>query len=272
MTSPEKSPTCLIIGAGGFLGAAIETESVRRGLRTIAVTRANYADHIGTECDLLINANGNSKKFLDARSPLDGFDLSVRSVLQSCLDFKARHYVLLSSGALYPDETHPDNNREDTPLSLSAMTTEYGFHKWLAEQIVRRHADSYTLFRLGGFVGPKLAKNAVYDVLGGHPLRVHPDSQFQFMDTRDLARLIFDIVDLQSTSQEVFNLSSIGTVSVSEISAWSGCTILDIDPDLPHVRAELNVEKVSQLVKLPTTAETIRAFIRDYQAGKIDLA
>ena len=184
--------TCLVVGAKGFIGSAIAAEAAARGYALTAVDLKNYAECRGTEAELLINAAGNSRKFIDDQDPVRGFELSVTSVMNALRDFRYGVYVQLSSGAIYPREDDPRLNREDAPLPPADMS-RYGFHKWLAEQLVRHYAPRHLILRLGGFVGPGLRKNAVYDLLAGRPLFVHPDSEFQYMDVRDLARAVLDL-------------------------------------------------------------------------------
>ncbi|MBU4461359.1 MAG: NAD-dependent epimerase/dehydratase family protein, partial [Verrucomicrobia bacterium] len=61
--------TCLVLGAKGFVGSAIAAEAARRGWRVVAVDKEEYAAAVGTSCDLLVNANGNSRKYLAAQDP-----------------------------------------------------------------------------------------------------------------------------------------------------------------------------------------------------------
>ncbi|MFY9284359.1 MAG: NAD-dependent epimerase/dehydratase family protein, partial [Miniphocaeibacter sp.] len=122
--------TCIVIGAHGFIGSAIVAEAQQRGYAVTAVDRDNYEAQRGASATLLINANGNSRKFIDERDPAQGFELSVSSVLNALLDFKFDQYIQISSGAIYPREDNPQHNREDTPLQPAGMSP-YGFHKWL---------------------------------------------------------------------------------------------------------------------------------------------
>ena len=62
-------PSCLVIGANGFIGSAIAAGAARHGFTLIAVDTNNYDEHRGTHADLLINAAGNSKKFVDTSKP-----------------------------------------------------------------------------------------------------------------------------------------------------------------------------------------------------------
>ncbi|HMO49958.1 MAG TPA: SDR family oxidoreductase [Kiritimatiellia bacterium] len=262
--------TCLVIGAKGFIGSAILAEANRRGYDTLGIDLDNIEAHRGASADLMINAAGNARKFIDDQNPRQGFDLSVSAVMQLLQDFKATRLVHLSSGAIYPDEGHPENNHEDTSLRPEAMT-HYGFHKWLAEHVVRHWHPEALVVRMGGFVGPGLKKNAIYDLLSGGPLFVHPDSAFQFLDTRDLARLVFDLCEGAAANARLLNLSARGVITVREAAALAGRDVPEEAFTRPVIRAELNVAKAAALIPLPETAVTVQQFIKDVQQGTLTL-
>ncbi|NLB65986.1 MAG: SDR family oxidoreductase [Lentisphaerae bacterium] len=263
--------TCTVIGAKGFIGSAIAAEAARRGYKVTAVDLDNYDACRGTPADLVINANGNSRKFIDERDPQEGFELSVVSVMRALRDFPAGRHIQISSGAIYPREDDPRHNREDTPLSPTDMS-HYGFHKRLAEQLVRHYAPRHLIVRLSGLVGPGLRKNAVYDLLTGGPLFVHPDSEFQYMDTRDLARALFDLDQMRLPAGTLLNLSATGVVSVRQMAGWAGVELPAGADDRPRIRAELNVARAAERLELPTTAETVQRFIREVREGTLTLA
>ncbi len=260
--------TCLLIGAKGFIGAALAAAARARGYALTAIDRDNYAQSQGAQADLLINAAGNSRKFLDDQDPLQGFELSVSSVMRSLHDFKFNFYIQLSSGAIYPDEGNPANNAESSLLDPAAMT-RYGFHKWLAEQLVRRYAPEHLIVRLGGLLGPGLKKNAVFDILHGGPLYVHPDSQFQYMDTRDLAEAIFDLYAKAAGKVQLLNLSARGVVSVRQMAGWAKLKLSEETFSRALVRAELNLNQAAQLIELPPTDITVQKFIAAARRGAI---
>ena len=259
--------TCLVVGAQGFIGSALAAEAAARGYALTAVDLDNYAACRGAAADLLVNASGNSRKFIDDQDPVRGFELSVASVLGVLRDFPCGRFVQLSSGAIYPREDDPRRNAEDAPLAPADMS-RYGFHKWLAEQLVRHYAPRHLILRLGGFVGPGLRKNAVYDLLAGRPLFVHPDSEFQYMDVRDLARAVLDLAERPASPP---NVSARGTVSVRRIAEWAGRALPPDADRQPRTRAELNVDRAGQLLPLPDTAETLRNFIREVHSGALTL-
>ena len=119
---------CIVLGGKGFVGSAIVAEARSSGFDIIVVDKDEYDAARGTSCSLLINANGNSKKFLGRENPALEFDLSTRSVLRSIHDFPADRYVFLSSMDIYPDVSDPSLNREDSVIDI-ARQSPYGFHK-----------------------------------------------------------------------------------------------------------------------------------------------
>lgn len=269
--SSNVETTCLVLGGRGFVGSAVTAEAQRRGYRVHAVTRDNYEAFKGATCDLLINANGNSKKYLAAQDPALDFDLSVRSVIATFRDFRARRYVHISSVDVYADVGDPRRTSEATPLELRRLSP-YGFHKALSEEIVRYYAERWLILRAGGFVGPGLKKNSVYDMLRGLPLRVHLDSEYQYLDTRDFARILFDLVE-KGVEQEIFNVAGDGAVSLRTVASW----IPHFDPtrcaqELPRERYEVALDRIKQFVVVPKTAETVRRFVQDVLEGRENIA
>ncbi len=51
-----------LIGGRGFVGSACARLFAAKGIEHRVITRENYASFRGTPCDVLINANGNSRK------------------------------------------------------------------------------------------------------------------------------------------------------------------------------------------------------------------
>lgn len=259
--------TTLVLGGRGFVGSAVVAEAKRRGWTTQSVDKDDYSAFVGRRCDVLINANGNSKKYLAHENPALDFDLSVRSVERSFRDFQFGHYVHLSSCDVYSDVRNPDANDEACEID-AARISPYGFHKYLAEQIVRYFASRWTIFRMAGFVGPGLWKNSVHDLLHRHPLRVHPDSRYQYLDTRDFARLLFDMLNEGTMEQQIVNVAGDGLISLREVAALiPGCK-LSGGKSLPLEHYEINICKLKQHRIVPKTADTIRSFIRTHVAER----
>jgi nucleoside-diphosphate-sugar epimerase len=247
----------VLIGAKGFVGSAFARWCEANGREFLGVDVDNYQDCIGTECDLLVNANGNSRKPLANQDPLLEFQMSVESVLKTTVDFKFKKYLHLSTCDVYAHTETPEGNREADHPEPSKMS-RYGFHKYLAEQYVRYSASDWVIFRLGGMVGPNLRKNAVYDVLHGGPVWLDPASELQFMHTDEVASVALELAE--TVSGEVVNLCGKGVVSVRQMMEWAGGEV-PVSPNSPKVRYEINTERVNGYREITRSAETVKRFI-----------
>jgi len=246
-----------IVGGRGFVGSAFVRLFQARGLEYSVVDRDNYAAHVGRACSLLINANGNSSKLLSKSDPLRDFDASVRTVRASLADFRFDRYLHLSSCDVYADCSSPETTREDRPLD-PARQSPYGFHKYLAERCVVHSASNWTVFRLGGMVGPGLRKNAVFDILNGGPLWLDPESALQFMPTDDVARIAMDVA--AATSRQIFNLCGTGLATLRDLMTTVPWPVA-VKPDSPRVRYEVSVAKIGAVAALPESHASTTAFL-----------
>lgn len=247
-----------ILGGNGFVGSAYAKLLAELNLPFQVISRGNYQKFVGTSCDVLINANGNSKKFLGNTDPEKEFIESVLSVRKSLIDFKFNKYVYLSTSDIYPDCSSAELTHEDTIPDVTKQST-YGFHKYLAEQCVRHSANRWLIVRQGGFVGEGLKKNAIYDVLHGEKLWVNPESTFQFINTLDSARCVLGLIK-SDIDKEVVNLTAKGVISIAHVMKLANREIPGGE-DAKPVHYEISTKKVEQLVELPTTIETITRFL-----------
>lgn len=247
-----------LLGGNGFVGSGFTRVLRSRGLPFETITRDNYQSFVGQSCDLFINANGNSKKFLAARDPKAEFRASVLSVRDTLADFSFGTYLLLSTGDVYPDCSSPNLTREDSEIDVTKQSP-YGFHKYLAEQCVRHAAKRWLVIRQGGFVGPGLKKNAVYDILFGDRLWVHAESRFQFIHSDDSAQAILSVVE-SGIANEVVNLTARGTISAIEIMGLTGRRV-PYPEDAAPLTCEISTEKAERWVELPTTRASLERFL-----------
>ena len=249
-----------VIGGNGFVGSAYARLFNAQGLDYRILTRENIADYRGQSCDILINANGNSKKFMANREPLWEFDASTRSVAESVEWFNAGCYVYLSTGDVYPDQSSPEVTREDQSIDVARLS-RYGLHKYLAEQIVRGTRENWLIFRMGGFVGPGLKKNAIFDMQNGDPVWLAPSSNLQFISTDTAARLVWSAIG-SGHRNDIVNLGAQNTVNVGELHASLGSKS-EFKPDGNHVQFELNLDKLVSLCgsTVPETRNEVGAFL-----------
>lgn len=255
-----------ILGGRGFVGSAYARLLQARGLPHTVITRDNYNTLRGSSCDVLINANGNSKKFLATREPLNEFDQSVRSVAASLEDFRCGTYVMLSSGDVYPDQSSPAVTDEDQVIDPTRQS-RYGLHKSLAEQLVRGAAQKWLVLRMGGFVGPGLKKNAIYDMLTGGPVWLSPQSELQFISTERAASLVWALVEKGVTDQ-VVNLGARGTVNLGALHKKMG-SASSFMADAPVIRFELSLDRLRKLsdIELPRSQDEVEAYLAAQGAG-----
>ena len=259
-----------VLGGGGFVGSAYARLLRALGEPCTVVARANYAALRGSACRVLINANGNSRKFMAARDPLWDFDASVRSVAASLEDFRAERYVFLSSGDVYADTSRPEATREEDAVDV-ARVSRYGLHKYLAEQLVRAAHPDWLVVRMGGFVGPGLKKNAIFDMLNGDPVWLSPASELQFISTDAAARLVWGLVQ-SGVRREVVNLGAEGLVNLGAFHRAIGSASV-FKPDAPAVRYELSLERLRVLsgAPLPRSEVCVREFADAVRSGSIIL-
>jgi nucleoside-diphosphate-sugar epimerase len=249
----------LILGGLGFVGSAFARYFNRLGIPHQVVDKDNYADLIGTHCDVLINANGNSKKFLALQDPLREFDETVRSVRASLTHFKTGYYVHLSTCDVYPDCTSPQATQEDQEPDISKQSP-YGFHKYLAEQCVRYAAPKWLIIRMGGFVGPGLRKNPIFDIMQGGPLWVDPTSELQYLHTEKNAEIVHQLIQ-KDISHEVINICGQGLVCLEDVIRLTGKSV-EVKPDSQLVRYNVSIEKVSRLLFIPNSRDTVMQFVK----------
>ncbi|CAN7312976.1 NAD-dependent epimerase/dehydratase family protein [Caulobacter sp. LjRoot300] len=248
-----------IIGGEGYVGSAYPRLFQHLGLEHQVITRANYADFVGQRCDVLINANGNSKKFMADRDPKWEFDASVRSVLHSLEDIKSDCYIHLSTGDVYPETHSPEVSLESQDID-SRRQSRYGLHKHMAEHLVRSLHPRWIVMRMGGFVGPGMLKNAVFDMLNAQPVWLTPDSELQFISTDTAARLVWRLYE-NGVGQETVNLGARGVVRIGDLHArlQTGSPFAD---QARRIRFEISTDKLARLtgVSLPSSADEVEAF------------
>ena len=249
----------LVLGGKGFIGANLVEYCRGEGMETLSVDRDDYSRNVAASCDVLINAAGNSAKYLAAENPRLDFSLSVTPLLESFFDFHFRHYVFISSVDVYPDHRDLAASREDAVID-PARISHYGFHKLLGEAMVRHYTPCWLIVRLGGILGPGLKKNPVYDLLHGQPLRVSEESRYQYVSTEFLARTILAII-ASDRLREIFNVCGQGTVALKEIRSWLNKPLAYAQEDVPREVYEINNQKLSGIISVPESRKAARQFV-----------
>ncbi len=259
-----KNTNVLLLGANGFVGSAFARYLGRHGVSFIGVTRQNYEEYLGCRAELLINAAGNSKKFLAKKKPMRGFEREVVSTMHSLFDFRCGRYLYLSSIDVYDDYAHTQHNHEAVEPAPSQLS-EYGLFKYMSELHVRKFAPSWLILRLGGMVGEGLKKNSVYDLMHGEKVWVHPDSAYQYIATDAVAEIAMALVD-GGTEGEVFNICGAGVISLRDIAEQLlGVSVDEYTWGESREYYEVNIEKISRLQKIGATREYVRGYLEEHE-------
>ncbi len=251
-----------ILGGKGFVGSGIVAACEKYDLYYEVITRDNYGRFVGKQCDLFINANGNSKKFLSNKSPIIDFEASVLTVRKSLEDFKFNKYILMSSCDVYSDCSSPDFTREDQQIDGSVQSA-YGFHKYLAELCVQHVAKKWIIFRCGGFVGPGLWKNPIYDILNDKKLYMHPDSELQYIHTNDAGSICLQIANNDTIKNEIINLTSRGTIKLQEVIEFAKSSV-SIEKLAKKSMYQISTKKLQSYIEVPESRSTVMGFVTEW--------
>lgn len=255
----EKRTSIAILGAGGLLGADL-AEFLSGQCDVRAITRENYSEAKGERFDVLINANGNSKRFWANAHPAEDFELSTLSVMKSLFDFRFGKYVYISSPDTYEDPSSPATTREDAPCDTQKLSA-YGFHKRLSEKLVRHYAPDFIILRPASILGSGLKKGVVRDILDGTELFVTADSRIQFITTGALAEIIA-ILLRKNVSGEAFNAGGVGAVTPRRAAELAGRP-LRIRADAAAQNYETDTAKIRTIYgDLKTSEEYVEAFVK----------
>jgi dTDP-4-dehydrorhamnose reductase len=264
---------CLVLGGNGYLGSSLVKHGVHRGWDITIGTKDNFNVLKNIKWDLVINANGNSKKYLATKDPGLDFKLSVESVMASLFELKFDQYIYISSSNVYNSPF--ENNDEESDI-YPLLLSQYGFHKWIAEQLVKKNASNWLILRGGGFVGPNIKKNPIYDLLTGNPLFVHPNSCFQFMSTENFADVVFTFLERGKLPNDIYNISGRNTTKLIDIINYMGLDSSKFNTELPIETYHINTKKLEvYLAKngrpLLDSTVVVKQFVDDVKAGRITL-
>ena len=111
--------TLAVIGANGFVGSALVRQGIAAGFSVTPITRENYDALRGEQFDTVVDAAGNSRKYLADQEPREDFRQSVEHRVQTLLDFRAKVHLHVSSVDVYEDLTSPETTREDRIIDVS---------------------------------------------------------------------------------------------------------------------------------------------------------
>lgn len=146
-----------IIGCRGMVGSDLVT-NLKPYFQTITgIDRKNYDTYVGEHFDVVINANGNSSKVWAGENVLGDFEASTVSIYKTLFDFPCNTYLYISSADVYEDHTSKKTTIESKTIRPENLS-QYGFHKYLSECIIRNFTKNYIILRCPMMLGTKLKK------------------------------------------------------------------------------------------------------------------
>jgi len=261
MRNKKNILSIFILGGNGFLGSAFCDFFKNNNIRFESIAKNNYKNYIGKKCDIFINANGSSKKYLYETNQLLDFELNVFSVYKTFKDFKFKTYVYLSTSDIYGSNVNLSSSDEKTLVDSKSLSG-YAFHKYISENLVKYFCRKWFIFRLNGFVGKKLKKNIIFDLLNYIPLFIKPTSKIQFMDTKKMAECIFEIVKKNKKINNVYNLSGTGYADLIKIIKKYKLKY-KTRKNAKKIVHLINLKKIKKIVNLPHSQSQCEKFVEE---------
>ena len=248
-----------IIGSRGMVGSDL-TRYLKPHFQNITeIDKENYDKYRGQQFDIVVNANGNSNKIWANENRFGDFEASTISVYKTLLDFSSKIYIYISSSDVYENHTSEKFTSEKELINFEKLTT-YGFHKFLSECIVRNFTKSYIILRCPMMLGTNLKKGPIFDILNNSRLFISKDSAFQMITTKELARIIYFLLE-KNITKEVFNVGGKGTVTLSEVIRYVKKNVESLKEGEIQTY-ETNVSKLNKVYALKTSEQYFKEFLK----------
>src|SRR3989344_2560445 len=177
-----------ILGGNGLVGSDL-TKYFSSQHQVTPIARESYSRNKKEKFDIFVNANGNSKRFWALKNIFPDFEASTISVYKSIFDFQFKKYIYISSVDVYPNPSSPNTTKETSKINISKQNS-YGFHKYLSEQIVKKHLSDWIILRPSSILGINLKKGPLLDALNNNLLYITPDSKLQYISTCALFEIL----------------------------------------------------------------------------------
>ncbi len=227
-----------------------------------SVTKENYFQFVGESFDILINANGNTKRFWANSNPLDDFIASTVSIYKSIFDFKYSTYIYISSSDVYKDHSNSLHTFESQFMDSNGLPP-YGLHKYLSEKIIENNCSNYIILRSSLILGSNLKKGPIYDILHKKPLYISNSSKLQMITTKEIANVVKLLLN-EKITKDVFNMGGKGIVDFKKIQAYFSMPIT-FSKEAETQAYEMDISKLSKLFPLKTSGEYLQEFLNTLQ-------
>jgi len=226
-----------------------------------SISHDNYDKHISTKFDVVINANGNSKRFWANQHPQEDFSASTASVYKSIFDFPTDLYIYISSPDVYPDHAAPGSTSELERIDSSKLSS-YGFHKYLGELIVKKNKKKFLILRSSMILGTNLSKGPIYDIIHDREIFVKPNSRLQLITTKAIAEIIRVLIK-ERVVNETINMGGIGIFSFKSLDKVFDKKI-KYSKEAESQIYEMNIKKLRAFYhNLKTSEKYLEEFLKD---------
>ena len=252
-----------VIGKTGLVGSAICSYFDRQEISCQGINRENYQQFVGGEVDCLINANGSGFKSQANANPRLDFEKNVTSTVNYIFDFKYKIFIHISSIDVYPNPESCEKTHEDIAIEIE-RTIPYGFHKYLAELIVRRYCPRWLILRLGGLVGANLKKNPIYDWTHNKPLLISKESRLTFIHTEIVAQIIEQLIQ-KNVTNEIINVCSSDSIRLNDLAGIHDFKIVEAAGvgSLSVQDYNINVNKLKRFFSVGTSRAYIEKYLKE---------
>lgn len=250
-----------VLGGNGLLGADLVKFFSSPKNKVTAITRDTYEKNKGKQFDLFINASGNSKRFWALQNVLSDFDASTSSVYKTLFNFKSKQYIYISSVDVYPNPSSPRKTLENQEMDITKQNS-YGFHKYLSEQIIKKHTNDWIVLRCSMVLGTNIKKGPFFDILNNNPIFISKSSKLQIITTKALSQVIMALISKRAT-RETFNIGGRGTFAFAGIDKYFNRRV-EVSKDAKRQVYEMNVNKIR---KLFPTLKTSEQYLQEFLNG-----
>ncbi len=256
--------SCLVIGAGGFIGVNMVAYLKNAGFTVQEAFRDTSREDLArTTFDLVFNCAGNSKTWLSERDPLTCLQENVVNLVGDLNGLRFGVWVQISSNTVYATE----ETQEDSPIMTEKIGT-YAFHKLLGEHYTRHLADKWLVLRPTGFFGPGLKKNLLFDLRDNASQIFYTlDSFIDFLPVEMFCGMA--AVLAERAVGEVVNIGSGVALSVKEIiEPFSGITIAENARYVDN--RKLNLAKLKQHYPGMPSSDKIKSQVMAFLEGDLN--
>ncbi len=240
-----------------MLGSDLVT-ILKKYFKVVPITKLNYSKCVGKSFDILINANGNSRRYWANQNPVEDFSASTLSVIKSIFDFPCKTYIYVSSINVYASHDDPSRTKESSIIGIDKLDS-YGLHKYLSEQLIKKYCPIFLILRPSSILGTNLKKGPIYDIISHKPVLVTQDSRLQFITALEIANIIQALLK-KGIHNQIINIGGIGSCKFSNLSKLLHS--VEFSKDAVRQTYEMNIKKLKRVFpRLKTSKKYLDEFL-----------